>query len=79
MELSNPNVLVLIMVSLLLLQLFFSKASKELKWRGHVCEKVTTLTENGTWILVDPHPSQNVVGYKWVFKIYIFLKRHMER
>lgn len=27
------------------------------------------LLTNGTWTLVDPHPSMNIVGCKWVFRI----------
>ncbi len=32
-------------------------------------EEFNALLENGTWTLVDPHPSMNIVGYKWVFRI----------
>ena len=32
------------------------------------------LLNNQTWSLVPPHPSQNKIGYKWVFRI----KRHAD-
>ena len=32
-------------------------------------DELTTLLRNGTWDLVPPSHSQNVVGYKWLFRI----------
>ena len=32
-------------------------------------EEFATLQRQGTWSLVPPSPSQNVVGYRWVFKL----------
>lgn len=34
-----------------------------------ISEEFTTLVQNGTWELVPPNPSQNVVSYKRAFKI----------
>ena len=31
--------------------------------------KYDALVKNGTWELVPSHSSQNVVGYKWIFRI----------
>ena len=32
-------------------------------------DEFATLKRQGTWVLVSPSPSQNVVGCKWVFKL----------
>lgn len=32
-------------------------------------KEFNTLLKNGMWSLVSSHPSQNLVGYKWVFCI----------
>ena len=32
-------------------------------------DELTALLRNGTWELVPPSPTQNVVGCKWVFRI----------
>ena len=34
-----------------------------------MAEKFAALERQGTWSLVPPFPSQNVVGCKWVFKL----------
>lgn len=34
-----------------------------------MAEEITTHIQDGTWSLVAPYPSENVVGYKWVFRI----------
>ena len=46
-----------------------SQALKDPKWRIAMNEEFTALVRNGTWELVPPNPSQNVVGCKWVFRI----------
>ena len=32
-------------------------------------DELTTLLCDGTWELVPPSPSQNIIGCKWVFRI----------
>ena len=34
-----------------------------------MCDELTALLQNGTWDLIPPSPSQNVVGFKWIFRI----------
>lgn len=38
-------------------------------WREAMDVEYRALVQNGTWVLVPPHPSYNVVGSKWVFRI----------
>lgn len=47
----------------------FSTAVKHGVWRDAMAAEFNALMKNGTWTLVDPHPSMNVVGCKWVFRI----------
>ncbi|MDV3146697.1 MAG: reverse transcriptase domain-containing protein [Sweet potato little leaf phytoplasma] len=42
------------------------------QWKTTMDMEYRALVQNGTWVLVPPHPSYNVVGSKWVFRI----KRH---
>ena len=46
-----------------------SQALKDPNWRMAMSEEFTALVRSGIWELVPPNPSQNVVGYKWVFRI----------
>ena len=39
------------------------------QWCVAMVEEFATLQRQGTWSLVPPSPSQNVVGYNWVFKL----------
>jgi len=39
------------------------------QWCAAMAEEFAALERQGTWSLVPPSPSQNVVGCKWVFKI----------
>ena len=34
-----------------------------------MCEEFEALIHNGTWDLIPPHMSQNLVRCKWVFRI----------
>jgi hypothetical protein len=45
----------------------FSEAVKHDTWRIAMTNEFNALLRNGTWMLVDPQPSMNIVGYKWVF------------
>uniref|UniRef100_A0A2N9FTY6 Reverse transcriptase Ty1/copia-type domain-containing protein n=1 Tax=Fagus sylvatica TaxID=28930 RepID=A0A2N9FTY6_FAGSY len=52
----------------------FTTASKDPQWRKAMNIEFEALLKNQTWALVPPHPKQNVVGCKWVFRI----KRHAD-
>ncbi|XP_026398619.1 uncharacterized protein LOC113294441 [Papaver somniferum] len=46
-----------------------AQAKRHPKWLNSLVTECTTLKNAGTWTLEPPHPSQNLVGCKWVFKI----------
>lgn len=46
-----------------------SQALSDARWRDAMSAEFTALLNNGTWDLVPPDPSHNVVGCKWVFRI----------
>jgi len=45
-----------------------SQVIKDVHWRHAMSEEYNALIQNGTWELVPPSPSQNIIGCKWVFK-----------
>ena len=45
-----------------------TQALKDHKWRRAMSEQYDALVKNGTWVLVPPDRSQNLVGYKWIFR-----------
>jgi hypothetical protein len=47
----------------------FSTVVKQGVWRDATGDEFNALLKNGTWILVPPQPSMNIVGCKWVFQI----------
>ena len=47
----------------------FTMASKSPEWRQAMNVEFTALMKNGTWTLVPPRPTMNLVGCKWVFRI----------
>ena len=47
----------------------FTQASKDLKWCHAMDTEINVLLKNKTWSLVPYHPTLNLVGYKWIFKI----------
>jgi len=49
--------------------LVFNDASKYEAWHSVMPEEIQALRTNRTWTLVTFHPSMNVVGSRWVYKI----------
>lgn len=47
----------------------YTIASKHPEWRKAMTTEFDALLRNGTWTLVPPTPTMNVVGCKWVFRI----------
>lgn len=42
-------------------------------------DEISALHKTGTWVLVPPDPSQNLVGCKWVFRIKHLVDGSIER
>ena len=51
-----------------------TQALKDQKWRRAMSQEYDALVRNGTWELVPPASSHNIVGCKWIFRI----KRHSD-
>ncbi|KAM1069966.1 hypothetical protein ACFX15_001756 [Malus domestica] len=47
----------------------YLQASKHAHWRSAMQDEFNALQSTGTWTLVPPSSSYNVVGCKWVFRI----------
>ncbi|KAM1945121.1 hypothetical protein ACFX13_000141 [Malus domestica] len=47
----------------------YLQASKHAHWRATMEDEYNALISTGTWSLVPSHPSQNIVGCKWVFRV----------
>jgi hypothetical protein len=47
----------------------FSDADKYVAWHDAMCDEIKALRYNHTWSLVSFHPSMNVVGSRWVYRI----------
>ncbi|XP_019230959.1 PREDICTED: mucin-5AC-like [Nicotiana attenuata] len=47
----------------------FAQANKYPEWKTSMKDEYTALMRNSTWTLVPPYPSQNVVGFKWVYRV----------
>jgi hypothetical protein len=52
----------------------FTTAAKSHAWRQAMNLEFDALLQNQTWTLVPSHPSQNIIGCKWVFRV----KRHAD-
>jgi len=51
-----------------------TQALKDPKWHQAMSDKFNALIRNGTWQLIPANSTQNVVGYKWIFRT----KRHSD-
>jgi len=62
----NPRLhrLITLLLSLLPLRLLLNQ-----QWCTTMDEEFDALTRQGTWVLVPPSPTQNVVGCKWFFRL----------
>ena len=49
--------------------LVFNGANRYEAWHNAMREEIQALRANRTWTLVSFHPSMNVVGSRWVYKI----------
>jgi len=49
--------------------LSFKDANRYLVWHNAMQEEIWALHSNQTWSLVPSHPSMNVIGCRWVYKI----------
>uniref|UniRef100_A0A2N9GPU0 Integrase catalytic domain-containing protein n=1 Tax=Fagus sylvatica TaxID=28930 RepID=A0A2N9GPU0_FAGSY len=47
----------------------FTLASKSPQWCEAMNTEFNALLRNGTWSLIPPEPTMNLIGCKWVFKI----------
>ena len=47
----------------------FSNADKYVAWHYAMCDEIKALRSNHTWSIVPFHPSMNVVGSRWVYRI----------
>jgi len=57
----------------------FSQASKYATWKHAMANEYNALMTNNTWELVPFHPSQNLVGCKWVYKVKYHFDGTVER
>jgi hypothetical protein len=47
----------------------YSQAAKHLAWRDAMNSEFDALLHNGTWTLIPPTSTMNIVGCKWVFRL----------
>ena len=47
----------------------YTMAAKRREWRQAMNLEFDALLQNHTWTLVPSHPSQNLIGCKWVFQV----------
>ncbi|PKU76601.1 Retrovirus-related Pol polyprotein from transposon TNT 1-94 [Dendrobium catenatum] len=47
----------------------YNQASKSAQWRAAMSQEFQALQTQGTWDLIPPHPTQNVLGCKWTYRI----------
>jgi len=59
--------------------LVFSDADKYAVWHNAMCDEIKALRSNHTWSLVPFHPSMNVVGSGWVYRIKCRVDGSIER
>ena len=47
----------------------YSQASKSIHWREAMNKEFLALLHNGTWSLVSPPITTNIIGCQWIYKI----------
>lgn len=47
----------------------FKEAEQHQSWRRAMMDEMDSITDNKTWVLVDPPPSHRPIGLKWVYKV----------
>jgi len=59
--------------------LTLSDADTYVVWHDAMCDEIKALRSNHTWSLVPFHPSMNVVGSRWVYRIKCHVDGSIER
>jgi len=57
----------------------FKDANRYLVWHNAMQEEIQALHSNHTWSLVPSHPSMNVIGSRWVYKIKHYADSQIDR
>ncbi|XP_070021823.1 uncharacterized mitochondrial protein AtMg00820-like [Nicotiana sylvestris] len=57
----------------------YSQAAKDVNWHRAMSEEYNALIQNGTWQLIPPSPSQNVIGCRWVCKTKLKADESLDR
>lgn len=56
-----------------------SQGLKDKNWHKACSDQCNALVHNSTWEPVSPHTSQNLVSYKWIFRIKKYSNGSIEK